>query len=307
MIKKLKHFYESQQLDNDLISHFFKEADEISEDYDDNLLKGEILATLFYEPSLRTRFSFESAMQKFGGSVISSENAKEFSSAIKGETIEDTIRVIENYANCVVIRHYEEGAVKRAADLARVPVINAGDGKGQHPTQALLDLYTINSEMGRLTNLNISMVGDLANGRTVRSLCYLLAKYPNNRITFVSSDNLRMKEDIKEHLREHKTEFTEEDDLNKVLSSSDVIYMTRIQKERMSPEEYIKSKGKYIINESNFNLIRRESRILHPLPRVDEIQLPIHIETYDPRFACFRQSENGLYIRMALLKHFMAD
>jgi|SRR3989339_814087 len=307
MIKELKSFYESQQLDNDLISHFFKEADEISEDYEDNLLKGQILVTLFYEPSTRTRMSFESAMLKLGGNVISTENAKEFSSAIKGETIEDTIRVIENYVDCVVIRHHEEGMVKRAADIARIPVINAGDGRGQHPTQALLDLYTINSEMGRVKDLNISLVGDLANGRTVRSLCYLLAKYPNNKLTFVSPENLRMKEDIKEHLREHKVEFTEENDLNKVLSSSDVVYMTRIQKERMTPEEYQKSKGKYIINESNFNLLRRESRILHPLPRVDEIQLPLHIEKYDPRVAFFRQAENGLYIRMALLKHFMAD
>jgi aspartate carbamoyltransferase catalytic subunit len=308
MTKRLKHFYESQQLDKDLIFHFFEEADKMSEeDYEDDLLKGEILGTLFYESSTRTRWSFESAMHKLGGNVISTENAKEFSSAIKGETIEDTIMVVGKYTDCAVIRHYEEGSVERAAKVSEIPVINAGDGRGQHPSQALLDIYTINSEIGRLENLNVALVGDLANGRTVRSLSYLLAKFPKNKLTFVSPENLRMKEDIKEHLRENKIEFEEKSDLNKVLPEVDVIYMTRIQKERMSNEDYEKAKGKYIIDESNFSLIRQDARILHPLPRVDEIQLPFHVIRYNPKVAIFNQVENGLYIRMALLKHLIGE
>lgn len=298
-MSELKHFVESQQLTLPIIDYLFKRADELQEP--SSILRGKLLATLFYEPSTRTRLSFESAMLRLGGQVITTENAKEFSSAIKGESLEDTIRVIGSYADCIVIRHYQEGAAKKAAEISNVPVINAGDGKGQHPTQALLDMYTIYKEVGRLDNLGIAMVGDLAHGRTIRSLAYLLGKFANITITFVSPDNLKVGDDIKEYLTRHNIKFREEYELNPVLPDVDIIYMTRIQKERMDIEKYEKAKGRCILNSSNFHLIKKDARILHPLPKVEEIDLPIEIEQNDPRVAYFRQAENGLYIRMALL------
>jgi aspartate carbamoyltransferase catalytic subunit len=296
----LYHIIESQQFSPYILYGLFNRANQLRVK-SDMCLKGKILATLFYEPSTRTRLSFESAMMKLGGKVISTENAKEFSSAIKGESLADTIRIVGAYCDCIVIRHSETGAAFEASKVSKVPIINAGDGKGQHPTQALLDVYTIFREFGRLDNLKIAMVGDLASGRTVRSLCYLLGKFNDNEIIFVSPENLRMSEDIKEYLSKKGIPFKEEFDLNKVLPEVDVIYMTRIQKERISQEDYEKAKGKYVINEENFNLIKKESIIMHPLPHVEEIELPIEIEEKDKRVAYFRQAENGLFIRMALL------
>jgi aspartate carbamoyltransferase catalytic subunit len=299
---KLKHILEAQQFDKDFLFSLFKSADDLRKIHDSEILKGKIMAVLFYEPSTRTRLSFESAMLKLGGQVIGTENAKEFSSASKGESMEDTIRVISKYADCIVIRHSVEGTAKVSAEVSSVPIINGGDGKGQHPTQALLDMYTIYREFGRLGNLKVAVVGDLANGRTARSLCYLLSEFPGNEITFVSPENLKMGQDIKDHLKEHNIDFKEEIDLNKVLPEMDVIYMTRIQKERMSVEDYDLSRGKYIINEENINLLKESGRVLHPLPHVEEIDLKIHTEKENPRVAYFRQAEDGLYIRMALLK-----
>ena len=296
----MKHIIESQQFSQETIFQLFKKADELK-NLAEPLLKNKIMASLFYEPSTRTRLSFESAMQRLGGTVIGTENAREFSSAIKGESLEDSIRVISKYVDCIVIRHSEEGSAKNAAKVSTVPIINAGDGKGQHPTQALLDVYTIYKEFRRIDNLKIAMVGDLSSGRTVRSLCYLLTKFKNIEIIFVSPENLKMQEDIKNYLNKKGTIFREEYDLNKILPEVDIIYMTRIQKERMNIEDYEKAKGKYVINTENLNLIKKESRIMHPLPHVEEIQLPIEIEEKDLRIAYFRQAENGLYIRMALL------
>ncbi|MBV9279621.1 MAG: aspartate carbamoyltransferase, partial [Chloroflexi bacterium] len=173
-------------------------------------LEGRIMASLFYEESTRTRFSFETAMLRLGGSVISTENARQFSSVSKGETLEDTIRIINGYADVIVLRHYESGAAQRAADISRVPIVNAGDGTGQHPTQAFLDLYTIEKELGHIDGITIAVVGDLANGRTVRSLCYLLAKYRNVRIVMVAPPVVRMGDDIKEYLVRHDVRFREE-------------------------------------------------------------------------------------------------
>jgi aspartate carbamoyltransferase catalytic subunit len=237
-----------------------------------------------------------------GGSIISTENAKEFSSSVKGESMEDTARIMAMYADCIVMRHYEDGSAKKAADVINIPMINAGDGKGQHPTQALLDLYTIYREIGRVDDFKIAFVGDLASGRTVRSLCYLLGKFSNIEIVFVSPDNLRMREDIKEYLKRHGVNFREESDLNKLLPEMNVIYMTRIQKERISLEDYEKAKGKFVINKDNFNLIKENAIVMHPLPHVEEIDLPLEIEQKDKRVAYFRQAENGLFVRMALLK-----
>ena len=307
---KLANFIESQQLDQELIQNLFKKADELmAGKFKGDELKGKVLCTLFYEPSTRTRLSFESAMLKLGGSVISTENAKEFSSTIKGESIEDTARIVSAYSDCVVIRHYEEGTAAKAAAVSNIPVVNAGDGKGQHPSQALLDLYTIYKECGRLTNIRIAMVGDLASGRTVRSLCYLLGKYNENgiEIVFVSPDNLGIGNDIKEYLTRHGVKYIEETDLNKILPMVDFVYMTRIQKERIALEDYQKAKGKYVINMNNIELLKYNSRIMHPLPHVAEIDLSIEVEQKDPRVAYFRQARNGLYIRMALLLHLLSD
>jgi aspartate carbamoyltransferase catalytic subunit len=302
---KLFNLIESQQLEPNLIFDLFKNADELRADNVcvSKLLNGKVMATLFYEPSTRTRLSFESAMLKLGGSVISTENAKEFSSAIKGETIEDTIRIVSSYADCVVIRHYQEGTAKKASEVSNVPIINAGDGKGQHPTQALLDLYTIYREIGKIDGIKIAMVGDLASGRTVRSLCYLFGKFKDIEVIFVSPENLKMGNDIKEYLSKHNIKFREESDLNKILPEIDIVYMTRIQKERISVEDYEKAKGKYVIDMSNLGLLKETARILHPLPKIEEINIPIEIEKNDKRIAYFRQAENGLYIRMALLNY----
>ncbi len=299
----MKSFYEAQQLTPVFILKLFALADEIRKNPEkySAALKGKVLATLFYEPSTRTRLSFETAMLRLGGTVISTENAKEFSSAIKGESMEDTARVVSGYADGIVIRHYEEGSVKRAADVSRVPVINAGDGKGQHPTQALLDLYTIFREVERMDNIKIAMVGDLASGRTVRSLCYLLGKFKGIEVIFVSPENLRMADDIKEYLQRHGVAYREENDLNRIIGEVDVVYITRIQKERISSEDYEKARGKFVINMENLPMIKKNTRIMHPLPHVEEISLPLEVEQNDERVAYFRQSGNGLWIRMALL------
>jgi len=300
---KQNGLYESQQFSKEKLFDLFKKADDIRgnpEKYDSSL-KGKVLATLFYEPSTRTRLSFETAMLKLGGGVVSTENAKEFSSAVKGESIEDTARIVGAYCDCIVLRHHEEGSALSAAKVSPVPIINAGDGKGQHPTQALLDAYTIYREIGKLDNIKIALVGDLSSGRTVRSLCYLLGKFSDNEIIFVSPKNLKMRDDIKEYLEKHKTKWREEDDLNKVLPEADIIYMTRIQKERISAEDYGKAKGKYIINQETLQFVRKDARVMHPLPHVEEIDLSIETEQKDERIAYFREAENGLYARMALL------
>ncbi len=301
---KIKHLIESQELDVKTIVSLFKKADELRNSTEKPLL-GKILATLFYEPSTRTRLSFESAMLKLGGNVISTENAKEFSSAIKGESLIDTIRIVSAYADVIVVRHFEEGAAKKAAAVSPIPIINGGDGSGQHPTQALLDLYTIRRERGRIDNLTVAMVGDLKNGRTVRSLCYLLGKFKKIKIIFISPKNLLIKDDIKDYLSRHNIRYEEQTDLNKNLPLVDIVYLTRIQKERMSAKEYKKAAGIYRITKENLKLLKQSARLMHPLPHVEEIDLPLEVEQADKRVAYFRQAENGLYIRMALLVYLL--
>ena len=299
----LHHVIEAQQFDVPTLLKIFETAAKMEKvvaeggitDYHNR-----IMATLFYEPSTRTRFSFETAMHRLGGHVISTENAAEFSSVAKGETLEDTIRILNGYADVIVIRHKEVGSAKRAAAVSRVPIINAGDGAGQHPTQALLDLYTIRKEIGSIDGLRIAMVGDLAQGRTVRSLAYLLSKFRGVAIYFVAPPLLKMKEDILEHLRERNVTFVEETALDKVLPEVDVVYQTRVQKERFGDRiaDYEKCRGVYIINQDTLRLMKPKSIIMHPLPRLDEITMEVD---EDPRAAYFRQAQNGLYVRMALL------
>lgn len=265
-----------------------------------SILNRKILATLFYEPSTRTRLSFEAAMQRLGGQIISTENAGQFSSAAKGETLEDTIRVVEQYSDVIVLRHPQVGSAKEAAQFSQVPIINAGDGGGQHPTQTLLDVFTIHDELGRLDNLTVAAVGDLKHGRTIRSLCYVLGKFENVKIYFVSPPSVRMKDDIKEYLDKHGVNWQEETDLDKVLPLVDVVYATRVQKERFdNEEEYNHAKGKYILTKENVSTMKEDAIILHPLPRVDEITLEVDS---DARAKYFQQAGNGLYVRMALLK-----
>lgn len=264
------------------------------------------MSTLFYEPSTRTRLSFESAMTRLGGTVLSTESAGEYSSAAKGETLEDTIRTIEGYADCIVLRHFQAGSARKAASVAAVPIINAGDGPGQHPSQALLDMYTIKREIGRVDNVRVGMIGDLANGRTVRSLAYLLSMYDGVKIYFVAPDVVRMKDDIKDFLCSKGVEWEEVSDLRAVASDVDVLYQTRIQKERFQdrPEDYEQAKGKYIIDSELMKQVKKDAVVMHPLPRVDEITPDVDA---DPRAAYFRQARNGLYIRMALLKICLRD
>ena len=253
----MNHIIESQQFDLKLLDKIFSIADNIQKE-SQTPLKGKIMASLFYEPSTRTRFSFESAMLRLGGSVITTENAAEFSSAAKGETLEDSIRVIDDYADVIVIRHPEKGASKKAAAVSESPIINAGDGSGQHPTQALLDLYTIKKELGKIDGIKIAMVGDLKNGRTIRSLAYLLGKYKNIEIYFVSPEELKVGKDIKEYLDKHKTTYKETEDLESVVGEVDVLYQTRIQKERFAnKKEYLKLKGSYQIDNKLVDMMKR--------------------------------------------------
>ncbi|HSX46159.1 MAG TPA: aspartate carbamoyltransferase [Candidatus Saccharimonadia bacterium] len=256
------------------------------------------ICSLFYEPSTRTRTSFEAAALKLGMGVVSTENAAEFSSAAKGETIEDTTRVLNQYGfAAIVIRHPETGAVARAAAVSDVPILNAGDGKGEHPTQCLLDAYTIYRQFGRLDNLRVVMGGDLRNGRTVRSLAKVLAKYPGNELVFVSIPALQMADDIKEILTQSGTKFSEADDLETAFQGTDVVYWTRLQKERLDPDEPFDSSA-FIISTESLGYLPEKAIIMHPLPRVDEISPEVDT---DPRAKYFEQAGNGLYVRMALL------
>lgn len=266
------------------------------------------MATLFYEPSTRTRLSFESAMLRLGGRVISTENASEFSSASKGETLEDTIRVVNSFSDVIVLRHFLEGASKIAANYSDSPIINAGDGKGEHPTQALLDLYTIFSSLKlsgdtAMNGLKVVMVGDLANGRTIHSLSQLLSLYKGVILTYVSPKALVVPSQLRTKLEKAKINFTETEDLEPVIKDCDVIYQTRIQKERFANKEtgeseYIKYFGKYIIDKQTLTIIKKNSIIMHPLPRVNEISVEVDS---DSRAVYFDQVRNGLFIRMALL------
>jgi aspartate carbamoyltransferase catalytic subunit len=266
-------------------------------------LAGSVMAALFYEPSTRTRLSFEAAMLRLGGQTMGTDNAREFSSAAKGETLEDSIRIVSGYSDVIVLRHSEEGAARRAAAVSSVPIINAGDGPGQHPTQALLDLFTIRAELGRIDGVRVAMVGDLANGRTVRSLTYLLSKFREIKVWFVAPEQVRMRQDLKDHLDEHDVPWKETEDLNSVLPAVDVVYMTRIQKERFAdPESYNAVKGVYRIDKDAMARMRDHAVLMHPLPRVDEISPEVDD---DPRSAYFRQARNGLHIRMALLERLL--
>jgi aspartate carbamoyltransferase catalytic subunit len=261
-------------------------------------MAGKVLATLFYEPSTRTRLSFETAMLRLGGLVVSVADAKTSSSAAKGETLFDTGKMIESYSDVAVIRHPVAGSAAELASGSSAPVINGGDGAGQHPTQALLDLYTILKEKGKVKDLTVALAGDLKNGRTVHSLSALLSRF-GVRFYFVAPDALKMPAEITENLKKQKVEIVETPDLAKALADSDVIYMTRIQKERFEdPADYERLKGSYELNMKLVNNAKKGLTIMHPLPRVTEIATDV--DSYAGA-AYYRQAANGVPVRMALL------
>jgi aspartate carbamoyltransferase catalytic subunit len=294
----LRHVVESQQFTVPLLMELFDRARQMERivarggtlDY-----QGRILASLFYEPSTRTRLCFEAAMLRLGGRVLSTEHARAFSSEIEGEQVEDTIRIVGSYCDLIVIRHHETGGATRAASVSPVPVINAGDGDGgQHPTQALLDLYTIYRERP-LDGLSIAFIGELDRGRTVRSLAYLLAKFDRVKVFFVSPKELQMKPDILQYLERHGVRYDVETDIDRVVGQVDVVYQTRIR-----PQHAVGISGsmRYAIDSSVLRQMRSDAMILHPLPRTVELDKTVDA---DPRAMYFRQAANGLYVRMALL------
>ena len=263
-----------------------------------DLLRGHVLACLFYEPSTRTSSSFIAAMERLGGSVIPITQGVQFSSVSKGESLPDTIRTLEQYSDVIVLRHPEQGSAKVAADYAGVPVINAGDGAGEHPTQALLDLFTIQDELNRIDGLHIAMVGDLRFGRTVHSLTRLLAQY-DVKLSFVSPEILRLPLVIMNEVRDAGLDVRETHSVADVIDTADVLYITRVQKERFSDlSQYDAVKDYYTITPELMAQARDNMIVMHPLPRVGEIEYAVDS---DPRAAYFRQVQNGMYIRMALL------
>lgn len=299
MANKMKHVLESQQFDRALMEDIFKRAEQLREDPSAYQLNGKVLATIFYEPSTRTRLSFETAMHKLGGSVISTENAREFSSHTKGESLEDSIKVISGYADIVAIRHFEIGAAKIAASVSTVPIMNAGDGAGQHPTQSLLDMYTIQRHFSTIDGLTVCMVGDLKYGRTVRSLCYLLSRYSNIKLIFVAPKICEMAWDIKEYLDENNIPWEEVEDFAEAAEKSDVIYMTRVQKERfLDMSRFEEANNKYRIDDTVMAKMKDSAIVMHPLPRLFEI--PAEYDE-DPRMVYFEQAHNGVWVRMALI------
>ncbi|HEY7589129.1 MAG TPA: aspartate carbamoyltransferase [Thermoplasmata archaeon] len=262
------------------------------------VLAGKILGTLFYEPSTRTRLSFESAMNRLGGRVIGFTSA-EGTSIQKGETLADTVRMVEAYSDAIVLRHPQEGAARLAAEFTEKPVINAGDGAGQHPTQTLLDLYTIWDEKGAIAGENIALVGDLKYGRTVHSLTYALAEFGAN-LTFVSPPTLEMPREIVEHVKESGVNLRVTHRLKDVIPDADVLYVTRIQKERFpDPQEYEKVAGTYRIDADLLREAKRDLIVMHPLPRVSEIALDVDRTKHS---IYFKQAFNGVPVRMALLE-----
>ncbi len=262
-----------------------------------DLLKGRLLTAAFYEPSTRTSSSFQAAMKRLGGEVIALSGMA-YSSVAKGETLEDTMRTLEAYSDVLVLRHPEKGSAARAARVTRCPVINAGDGPGEHPTQALLDMFTIEQELGRFDGIRVAMVGDLRYGRTVHSLSRLLTHF-DVTLDLVSPELLRMPAHIVQELRDAGMTVNETADLESVLPHADVLYCTRVQKERFEdPSDYAKVKGAYIFDPDVMGRAKADAVLMHPFPRVDEITPAVDS---DPRAAYFRQIEYGLYVRMALL------
>jgi aspartate carbamoyltransferase catalytic subunit len=261
------------------------------------LLEGKVIATLFFEPSTRTRLSFESAINKLGGKIVGFSDSSS-SSVSKGETLHDTIKMVSSYCDLIVMRHPIEGSARYASEVSSVPVINAGDGANQHPTQTMLDLYSIRKTQGRLEDLNIFMVGDLKYGRTVHSLMMAMSRW-NATFNFISPEELRMPDEFKLYLDNMGLKYYEHIDFTEIISKADIIYMTRVQKERFSdPIEYEKVKNVYVLRNSMLENTKPNMRILHPLPRVNEIHPDVDS---NPKAYYFEQALNGVFTRQAIL------
>lgn len=297
----MDHIISARQFNTARLNEIFNATDQIRYDLDTEPRElamrhlSKRVITLFYEPSTRTRLSFESAAHAIGAGVISTENAGEFSSAIKNETLEDTIKTVANYGHVIIMRHGDDDSAERAALVSEVPVINAGAGKNEHPTQALLDLYTILKTTGQLEHLNVVIGGDLKHGRTARSLAQLLSLYPFNKLTFVSTPDLQIEDDITRQLTAHGTEYSLTDDLHSALPDADVVYWTRLQTERMQDKSIM---SHFSIGQSELAIMKDDSTIMHPLPRVNEIDPSVD---NDPRARYFDQVKYGFYLRAALL------
>ena len=272
-------------------------AEEFEKEPVQKLLDGKVIATLFFEPSTRTRLSFESAISRLGGKIVGFSDASS-SSVSKGETLHDTVRMVSSYSDLIVMRHPVEGSARFASEIASVPVINAGDGANQHPTQTLLDMYSIRKTQGTLDNLNIFLVGDLKYGRTVHSLMMALSRW-NTTFNFIAPEELKMPDEFKLYLDNLGLKYYEHSDFTDIISRADIIYMTRVQKERFSdPIEYEKVKNVYVLKNSMLRNTKSNMRILHPLPRVNEIHTDVD---KNPKAYYFEQALNGVFTRQAIL------
>ncbi len=295
-----KHLFSTRTISKDFVEQIFSLASKIEANpvqFADKC-KGKILATLFFEPSTRTRLSFESAMLRLGGQILGFTSAK-VSSAVKGESIADTLRMINHYSDIAVIRHYIEGVGEIAKNFASIPVISGGTGSQEHPTQALLDLYSIKKEFKEIDNLSIGVMGDLLYGRTIPSLLFALAKYDNINLHLIAPPALKLRKNVALRLKENGFKFNTEENLKDIISDLDILYMTRIQKERFpDPVDYERLKGVYQISTEDIKNAKDRFIILHPLPRVDEIDYAVD-KTKHSRY--FEQALNGVWIRMALI------
>ena len=307
----MKHIICAQEFTEDFLNLIFADAmrneNLLEIRGQDTSLKGKIVKTFFQEESTRTRLSFEAAALRLGADVISTPNAS-FSSLVKGETLEDATIILGQYVDTLIIRAKEAGALARAAAVAKVPIINAGDGRGQHPTQALLDIYTIHKELHRIDEVSIAFVGDLKNGRPIRSLAYLLGKRHRITIYFVSPSFLRVGADIKEYLTRHHVQYVETENLDPLIDKVDVLYMTRLQNERAETAEeksaYAKYEGCFIIDRPTADRMKRDAIIMHPLPRRGEIATDVDTS---PHAKYIKQAYYGLPVRMALLKYVLSE
>lgn len=294
-----KHnFVTIADLSKEKILYMIKLAQEFEKHPNREILKGKVVATLFFEPSTRTRLSFETAANRLGARVIGFSDAK-VTSATKGETLKDTILMVSNYADAIVMRHYIEGAAQYASEVAPIPIINAGDGAHQHPSQCMLDLYSIYKTQGTLENLNICLVGDLKYGRTVHSLIMAMRHF-NPTFHFIAPKELAMPNEYKIYCKEHNIKYVEHTAFNeKIINEADILYMTRVQKERFSDlMEYEKVKNAYILKNDMLNNARDNMKILHPLPRVNEIEYEVDT---NPHAYYIQQAQNGLYAREAII------
>lgn len=294
-----KHIISISELSRQELELIVQTAGQLKAEPKPELIKNKVVASCFFEPSTRTRLSFETAIQRIGGSVIGFDNGGNTSLANKGETLSDSVQIITSYVDAFVMRHPQEGAARLASEFSNgVPVINAGDGSNQHPTQTLLDLFTLYETQGRLDNLNVAFVGDLKYGRTVHSLAQALAKFDNNRFFFVAPDALAMPDYICEELDEAGVEYSLHSDMESVIPELDILYMTRVQKERFDPSEYLHIKSAFVLTASMLENARENMKVLHPLPRVDEITTDVD---KTPHAYFFQQANNGVYAREALL------